>query len=60
MNEQIIYRIIDKEAKSLLQVAQLLSVDKDQTAATLQEIYEEALRLLERYEEALRLLERAE
>lgn len=50
MSEPIIYRIIDKEAKSLLQVAQLLSVDKDQTAATLQEIYEEALRLLERAE----------
>lgn len=50
MSEQIIYRIIDKEAKNLLQVAELLSNDNNQTAETLQEIYEEALRQLWRAE----------
>ncbi len=46
MKESIIFKIIDSEAKKLLQTALLLSDNKDEAATIMNEIWDEALRQL--------------
>lgn len=51
MSEKIIFKIIDLEAKQLVQTAMLLSDDKYEAADILVELYEEAMRQLWRPEQ---------
>ncbi len=50
MSDKVIFKIIDKEAKQLVQTALLLGEDKNDAAKLLNEIWDEALRQLWRAE----------